>query len=313
MCIKRQVSTQSTWDSFFDNIMEPEEEIFKPYTYNHNWLNPKLLVPLFFTQEKYDHFKKFQPEENDVFIVTYPKCGTTWTQAIVLHLLHLGEPIPEGTIDDAIPWIETRAPDYEYPHKFKFRAFKSHLPYDHLPEAIQKQCKLIYVARNGCDACVSMYHHATSWKSFAYDGPFEHFFEMYMAGKVEFGGWAEHNLPFVNRREEKNILFLTYEDMKENPGHAIQRISEFIGIGKLETAQVEKIIEATSFDSMQKNPQLNYLDDQNKANRREGSVPFIRKGAVGDWKNYFSEEQKDRFFKKYEKDFANTDFRFRFD
>ena len=32
--------------------------------------------------------------DNDLFIVTYPKCGTTWTQHIIFLILNDGVPLP---------------------------------------------------------------------------------------------------------------------------------------------------------------------------------------------------------------------------
>jgi len=47
------------------------------------------------------------PAAGDVFVATYPKCGTTWTQYIVYLLLHGGEPLPVGRkIEDVFPHLE---------------------------------------------------------------------------------------------------------------------------------------------------------------------------------------------------------------
>ncbi len=48
---------------------------------------------------------KAQPE--DVFIATYPKCGTTWVQYIVWLIQHDGEPMPvEKRMTVEIPHLE---------------------------------------------------------------------------------------------------------------------------------------------------------------------------------------------------------------
>lgn len=48
---------------------------------------------------------------DDVFVVTYPKCGTTWMQQIVKLIWNNGE--EDGRdIDEALPWIDPEKPEY---------------------------------------------------------------------------------------------------------------------------------------------------------------------------------------------------------
>ena len=42
-----------------------------------------LLLPYFVRQEYLDRLKDLELYSDDVWVVTYPKCGTTWTQQIV--------------------------------------------------------------------------------------------------------------------------------------------------------------------------------------------------------------------------------------
>lgn len=52
----------------------------------------------------------FTPRDGDVFVVTYPKCGTIWTQHIVKLIRNNG--VDDGVDNDtAFPWIELTPPD----------------------------------------------------------------------------------------------------------------------------------------------------------------------------------------------------------
>ena len=51
---------------------------------------------------------------------------------------------------------------------------------------------------------------------------------------------------------------------------------------------VQKIVHETSFKNMKENPLTNY---SRVPGYRHDISAFIRKGKVGDWKNYFSPEQ----------------------
>src|SRR5579862_605035 len=44
----------------------------------------------FFPRESIEFALNYKPENNDKFLVTYPKCGTTWTQQIICLILNNG-------------------------------------------------------------------------------------------------------------------------------------------------------------------------------------------------------------------------------
>jgi len=66
-------------------------------------------MPPFITQQEMDTLAhEFVVATDDLFVVTYPKCGTTWTEQIVHLILNNGEQ-GEQRITDAAPWLETLA------------------------------------------------------------------------------------------------------------------------------------------------------------------------------------------------------------
>ena len=64
-----------------------------------------VLVPDFVSQDVVDKMKDMELYPDDVWVVTYPKCGTTWTQQIVRLIRNNGEK-DDVKIDDAVPWPE---------------------------------------------------------------------------------------------------------------------------------------------------------------------------------------------------------------
>ena len=105
-----------------------------------------------------------------------------------------------------------------------------------------------------------------------------------------------------------NILFIKYEDMKENLRGAVETVSQFVGC-HLTADVVESICEQTTFKSMKNNDSVNYSWGKAVA---EGSTDFIRKGVVGDWRNHFSEEQSTRMDREYTARMTGTGLDFRF-
>lgn len=76
-----------------------------------------------------------------------------------------------------------------------------------------------------------------------------------------------------------NVYVSSYERLKEDFADEVRRIGAFLGID-LDSAEVERIREATSLRSMQQRRGEQDLDESKR---------FFRKGAVGDWRNHFDE------------------------
>lgn len=271
-----------------------EEQV--QYTYKHEVVNGTVF-PAFITQEKYDLACTRVPlQTDDIIISTYPKSGTTWTQKIVRLVVH--GPIPKGLkLADVVPWHEAEADHMDTSLLPSPRIFKSHLdwPMTYKPEG--KPLKYIYVARNGKDVAVSMFYHSRGWKTFEYDGDWDHWYDIYSKGEVEFGLWQEHVKSWWNVRDRDDVLFLFYEDMLADPAAAVKSIADFVGVS-LSSERVEEVVKATSFTAMQKDPQSNYSIWKSKF-RKDGAQNFMRKGEIGDWKTHFSPDQAAHFDAAY--------------
>ena len=77
----------------------------KSLPYRLNKLISGLLVPPFTTQEMVDELRTMSVREDDVFVVTFPKSGTTWMQQIV-KLIHGNGEDNNEVIVKAAPWLE---------------------------------------------------------------------------------------------------------------------------------------------------------------------------------------------------------------
>ncbi len=60
-----------------------------------------------FPVEGFTSALKYQAQPSDIFLVTYPKCGTTWTQYILWLMQHQGESLSSSEkLEDYIPHLE---------------------------------------------------------------------------------------------------------------------------------------------------------------------------------------------------------------
>ncbi|EPY87069.1 sulfotransferase 1C4-like protein [Camelus ferus] len=158
------------------------------------------------------------------------------------------------------------------------RTLKTHLPIQLLPPSLlEKNCKVIYVARNPKDNMVSYYHFHRMNKALPAPGTWEEYFENFLTGKVCWGSWYDHVKGWWDARHQHRILYLFYEDMKRGP---------------------------TEWDRAQKTLHLT------------GRWPRIRvhlgHRTVGDWKNHFTVAQNERFEDDYRKRMADSSLASRF-
>lgn len=266
----------------------------------------------------WDAISAFNPDPSDLLISTFPKAGTTWTQEIVDLLVHNGdaeackraptpvrspflEIVPPPPIPKGLDLLEKMDPP---------RVIKTHLPIQLVPPGFwENKCKTIYVARNAKDNLVSYYYFDLMNQTQPEPGPFDGYIHKFMRGELAWGSWYDHVKGYWEEREKRNILYLFYEDMKEDPRREVVRIMRYLDLSISEEV-IDRIVELTSFKNMKENPMANYSCIP-KPVFDQSISPFMRKGVVGDWKNHFSDEQSKMFDEDYEKQMKGTNIPFR--
>ncbi|KAK3876750.1 hypothetical protein Pcinc_018486 [Petrolisthes cinctipes] len=258
----------------------------------------------------------------DVFVASYPKCGTTWTQELVWMVMNdFDEEGAKVPLDKRFPMIESDHvldpqvfQDPELSSKMKGmvpkpgdylalvsslshpRPLKTHMPFSLLPPSLLDTCKVVYVARDPKDVVVSYYHHHRMWITHGYKGDFNTFLEYFMNDQLMFSPFWEHIREAWDLRHHPNLLILTYHDLQTNLAQTINKVASFLGKSVSEE-QMVKLQEHLHIDSMKKNPATNaeYLGDLGVLDKREGG--FIRKGGSGGWRKYFDDKMVEKFEK----------------
>ena len=261
-------------------------------------------------EEPFHKMYNYPVDERDVWVVTMPKCGTTWTQEMVWliandcdfqgaqrnlmpdrwnflemsnHVLGSDQRVRsvmwEGMKTN--PWkvpkilwrgLQIAWPKTYYPPRF----VKSHMPFSMLPPKLLDTCKVVYVARNPKDALVSYYHHHKLIKMMDFDGTFEEFFDLFLEDKVVQAPFMPHVREAWQKKDHPNLLFLFFEEMKSDLRAVIRRVGDFLG-KKLSNEQVEQLYEHLKFDSFKKNPYVNF-DLFKELGMLSETGNFIRKG-----------------------------------
>ena len=219
----------------------------------------------------------------------------------MIRLMMLAKELEEGKeVDTAdrqryIPFIETENLDGTFgADTFKElpspRHMKTHLPYELWKQQLEKHpnIKVIQTIRNPKDTLVSYYHHSRSSSSLgAFNGSWDQYFELFKQQRLPFGDYFEHVADWYKFNEDrKESLVLVYEEMKKSHRDHVIKIAKFLGYD-LSDKVINLIVEKSTFKGMSKTTGTNI-----PGWKSDRSI-FMRKGEVGDWVNYFSEEQSE--------------------
>ncbi|CAL1276717.1 unnamed protein product [Larinioides sclopetarius] len=170
------------------------------------------------------------------------------------------------------------------------------------------------------------------------NGEFDDYFELFMKGEVDFGDYFDCLLSWYEHRNDPNVLFITYEQLKEDTKTYILKIAEFMGekykdMLVNDEELLNDVIKFTSFSFMKETLNKNvaelaaaprdvilnhpdipqglkdflFGEDEGFFDPDPNSVSYVRKGVVGDWRNHLSPEQNQRMNEKFQERTKGTD------
>ncbi|CAK7336396.1 unnamed protein product [Dovyalis caffra] len=273
------------------------------YLYQGAWMSAYVLRAVYSFQ------RHFIAQDTDIIVGSMPKSGTTWLKALAFsvakrHIYGPKEsPLLTTTPHELVRFIETDLYSKDQQPNLEQlpppRIFGCHSHYANLPESIRiSKCKVVYICRNPLDQIVSFFQFAHRFKQ---DGtPFlslDECCDNICRGVHSQGPFWDNVLGYWKASLERpdKVLFLKYEDLKEDIVSNLKKLAEFLEIPFTDKEEKEGVIEEISrlcsFDNL-RNLEVN------KNGVRPSGAPnsaFFRKGEVGDWANYLSPSMAENF------------------
>ncbi|ELT89537.1 hypothetical protein CAPTEDRAFT_139096, partial [Capitella teleta] len=210
--------------------------------------------------------------------------GTTWMGSLVHEILHDTTSRPHFQ-----PFVEMNIGNRPCASSMSFngfahpRVFKTHLGYDFFEDKIQKEClKTIVVMRNPKDVLVSYYHMHKMKHLNSFPGSFHDFFDLFKHKELIFGDPFDSCAKWWQQRSSRNLMIVKYEDIIMDCTDVVRKIANFLGV-PLTEKRISEIVQRGSFGAMK--------EAYTSFSGPIFSNAFFRKGVIGDWMNYFNDEE----------------------
>ncbi|XP_064489153.1 sulfotransferase 2A6-like [Ornithodoros turicata] len=203
-----------------DHAMPGKRKV--PSCFKHQGIPiPKIIPP-----QSIESATKYRPSHEDVFIVTYPKCGTTWIRYIIYLIQHQGVPptSPKQFFEHSsfIDLLGVNCVD-----KLKRPgAFVTHLPFCLVPYC--PYSKYVVVIKNPRDVIVTLHYQWHAYLEYDYRGTFKESLRCFLNGDGDYGDYFEFCKRWYERRDDDNVLFIVYEDLKRCPEREVIRVATFL-------------------------------------------------------------------------------------
>eukprot|EP00941_MAST-03F_sp_MAST-3F-sp1_P001963 g1963.t1 len=218
--------------------------------------------------------RAMKPRKGDVFISTYPKCGTTWTCQIV-HCLRSRGDMNFGELTEVVPWdilAKQCGQDLSAEQQWSPRVFKSHETWEFIPKN-GDEAKYIYVSRHPLDAFRSFYHFLPDYAGLEEnDLTMEQFKNAIFSNVSQTGQIWHHFVSWWNVRKQDNVLWLTFEELKQDLKKAIIKIAKFIEVD-LDDELLRIVLHKSGFEFMSSEENHFHFDDhfvRNECKKRMG-------------------------------------------
>ena len=222
---------------------------------------------------------------DDIFLVSFPKSGNTWTRFLIANLRFPGEPATFQNINRLLP-DTTATPKREFDRMPRPRIIKSHECFD------PRYPRVINVVRDPRDVVVSQYHYHRKIRKIADDSPIEKFVTRFLAGETcPHGSWGQNIATWLYTSEgSPRYLQLRYEDLIADTPRELAKVASFLNL-PTSPELMAQAVERSSADRMR---QLEKQQDHGLYRNSRKDMTFVRAAGSGGWRKDLPMEQAAR-------------------
>lgn len=252
----------------------------------------------------------FELRADDVILSTPPKCGTTWSQAIIMMLLNGAAETQRQVWKDSL-WIDCGFRDQEQMvqtlnAQTTRRCIKSHTPFDGIP--FHPDVTYITVYRHPIDVHFSLEKHVENMVSdvlqYLYPDQEGAAFERFLTAPATQRGTDDltlasllhHYRSFSAWSQLPNVHFFHYADLKRDPAKEIRRYAQAMGLSPSD-ALIEEITEATAFSSMKTVTQK--TQDTTEKGAFKNMAGFFHSATSNKWVGRLSDAEVAAYHEKF--------------
>lgn len=254
---------------------------------------------------------------SNIYVVGYPKSGNTWVTRLLARAIQIPAGNGMGGNDDAEIATDVNKFLSSSSCDSNFRVRKSHLfPQDFLKLIDLNPKRIVYVIRDIKDVTISSYFYfkyidddlirLRSWKELR--GMMLLRILKYIKARYKFnrfvkkmsgswddqiGCWADHIKQwhqYLNIKSSILSVVISYEELSRNPKLAIEKILDKLELSLPLNVNLDDIVENESFS--QKKESIKRTDDASIPMGKGLNLHHLRKGVIGDWKNYLTKKQE---------------------
>jgi len=219
----------------------------------------------------------------DVFLVSYPRSGNTWTRFLIANLLHPKEPVTFVDIDRKVADIYGTSQEalLRLPRP---RILKSHEPFD------PRYRHVIYIVRDPRDVAVSCYHWKLKRRVIQDGYPMEQFVSRFLGAEFDPGPgtWGQNVATWLAARQHTpGFILLRYEDLLLQPEQELERIAKLLhrNVTPMELSRAVALSSPKQMRELEK--RQTDLWKGSKGFRQDKM--FVRSCTAGSWKSELSE------------------------
>lgn len=252
----------------------------------------------------------------DVYLISYPKCGRTWLRLMIGRAIVTHYSLPQNEDLLLLRWKSSPHPDLPM-----ITVVHEDRPMLKTPQELEtskekfRDKKVIFLARDPRDVIVSSYFEMKKRGELFGENPYEDRKAVFKGELSEFidqtrGGFDTilryYNIWAASRDIPQGFLMVRYEDMKRNPARELRKVLDFLGLGPVGDDTLQEAVRYASFENMRKmeregNFQSGVL---NPAQRSDEDSYKTRKGKIGGYTDYLTEDQIQRLSNKMQKDLS---------